>query len=54
MENFTGLRRIARVYDMFQDNVDYDVWGSMAETAAERIRHFWMDWCWILDAAPER
>lgn len=28
MENLQAYGEFARVYDMFQDNVDYDVWGA--------------------------
>ena len=28
MENLQAYGEFARVYDMFQDNVDYDAWGA--------------------------
>ena len=28
MDNFQAYGEFARVYDMFQDNVDYDAWGA--------------------------
>ena len=48
MENLQAYGEFARVYDMFQDNVDYDVWGAWLKQQLKE------DWCWILDAAPER
>ena len=28
MDNFQAYGEFARVYDMFQDNVDYQTWGK--------------------------
>ena len=28
MDNFQAYGEFARVYDMFQDNVDYETWGE--------------------------
>ena len=28
MDNFQAYGEFARVYDMFQDNVDYQTWGQ--------------------------
>lgn len=35
MDNFQAYGEFARVYDMFQDNVDYQTWGQWLKQQLE-------------------
>jgi hypothetical protein len=36
MDNFQAYGEFARVYDMFQDNVDYQTWDMNLQSASQR------------------
>ena len=39
MDNFQAYGEFARVYDMFQDNVDYQTWGKwLKQQLAAQLR----------------
>ena len=60
MDNFQAYGEFARVYDMFQDNVDYETWSEWLKNRLKEYgisdlkrRESPMDLCWILAAAQE-
>lgn len=49
MEDFQAYGEFARVYDMFQDNVDYQLWASWLKGQLKKFGFMWFgvgSWLW--------